>query len=188
MEEIRVDEHGITVLLQGLKERKAEGSDGLPSKMLKFCAHLVSPFLVVWFTKSLATCSLQHDWKMAGVVPIHKSGPRDLVVKYRTISMTRIVCKTLEHVLYTSIMKHLESHLLLNSNQHGFCQGVYCVTQLTEFLHEVSETVDSHSVINCVFIDFKKAFDLVCHALLVHKLRSLNIKEQVVNLIEEYLN
>lgn len=61
MEKIRVDEHGKTVLLQGLKERKAEGSDELPSKMLKFCAHSVSPFLVVLFTKSLVTCSLPDD-------------------------------------------------------------------------------------------------------------------------------
>lgn len=187
MEQIEVDQHGITVLLQALNESKAEGPDGLPSKMLKLCAQSVSPFLAVLFTKSLATRCLPADWKIAGVVPVHKSGPRDLVVNYRPISLTSVVCKTLEHILYTNIMRHLDSHSLLNASQHGFRQGVSCVTQLTEFLHEVSETVDSRSVIDCVFIDFKKAFDLVCHALLVHKMRSLNINEQVVNWVEEYL-
>lgn len=77
-------------------------------------------------------------------------------------------------------MKHIDAHALFNPNQHGFRQGVSCVTQLTEFVHQISEKLDQRRCIDCVFIDFKKAFDVVDHNLLIRKLHRFNINPRIV--------
>lgn len=48
--------------------------------------------------------------------------------------------------------------------------------------------MDQRRCIGCVFIDFKKAFDVVDHNLLVRKLNSFNINPRIVKWIQEYLN
>lgn len=117
---------------------------------------------------------------MSRVGPIHTpDSPQYLVVNYRPISLTNILCKILQPVLNTNLMKHLESHSLLNSNQRGFRQGVSCEAQLTKLIHEESNTVSSHSGIDCVFIYFGEAFDLARPALLVHKTGSMSINKTV---------
>ena len=46
-------------------------------------------------------------WKLANVCPMYKSGCHKNPVKYCPVSQTSIVIKTLEHVIYSHIMAHL---------------------------------------------------------------------------------
>lgn len=124
---------------------------------------------------------------MASVAPIHKSGPRNVINNYRPISLTSVCCKILEHVLYTAIVKHIDSNSLLNSNQHGFRHELSCVTQLVEFTHVLAAALDDNSSVDCIFLDFQKAFDTVSHYLLLQKLSSFDINPQVIAWVAEYL-
>lgn len=171
MDDVAIDENGIQCLLEHLDPIKAGGPDGLRGGFLKICAPFIAPFLKVLYLKSLSTGSLPHDWKVACVVPVYKSGPCELVNNYRPICLTSIACKILEHVLFSSVMAHITNQNLLNPRQHGFRRGLSCITQLTEFVHEVCSALDECSCVDSIFVDFRKAFDLVDHGLLVCKLR-----------------
>ena len=57
---------------------------------------------------------------MADVVAIYKKGDRNTPANYRPVSLTSITCKTLEHIVFGSIMEHLDHHGILNHFQHGF--------------------------------------------------------------------
>lgn len=61
-----------------------------------------------------------------------------------------------------------------------------CV-QAAEFVHEVNSKLDQRSCIYCVFIDFRKAFD-VDRNLRIRQPRYFNINPRVVEWIQEYLN
>lgn len=187
MNDIVISERGIESLLQGLNTSKAGGPDGLPNHIFKLCARSLSPFLKIVFMKSLNEACLPDDWKNAAVVPIHKSGPRNDVANYRPISLTCVACKVLEHILYSSIVEHMNRYCLFNPRQHGFRRGLSCVTQLTEFTHDLAYALDRRLSIDCVFLDFRKAFDTVPHSLLIGKLNSYNINPQVVSWVSEYL-
>lgn len=93
----------------------------------------------------------------------------------------------MEHILYSWIMKHLTENNILTIVQHEFRKGLSCTTQLVEFYHDLVSTIDSGGQTDCIFLDFRKAFDTVTHSLLCNKLKLLNIDSAVLNWIENYL-
>jgi hypothetical protein len=59
---------------------------------------------------------LPDNWKKANVTPLHKKGPKNLVENYRPISLTSIVCKTMEKFIRDIILDHMEKHQLFTNN------------------------------------------------------------------------
>ena len=51
-------------------------------------------------------------------MPVFKKGDKSLASNYRPISLTCILCKVLEHILASNIVKHLDGQGLMN-DQYG---------------------------------------------------------------------
>ena len=49
----------------------------------------------------------------ANVMPVFKKGDKSLAANYRPISLTCILCKVLEHILASKIVKHLDGQGIL---------------------------------------------------------------------------
>ena len=64
---------------------------------------------------------------------------------------------------------------MLRENQHGFCKGKLCLTNLLEFFEKVNRHVDAGELVDIVYLDFQKAFDVVHHQRLLRKLQSKGI-------------
>ena len=54
------------------------------------------------------------------ICPIFKKGNRSSPSNYRPISLTSSCCKVLEHIIFHSIMDHIQPNNILIDNQHGF--------------------------------------------------------------------
>lgn len=188
MSGIMIDQRGIEAAIKSLNASKSTGPDGLSPALLSLCPREISKYLCIIFAKSLEEISLPDDWKLANVVPVHKGGPRSSVLNYRPISLTSVACKILEHVLFTNVMSHMNVHSLLSPWQHGFRSGFSCTTQLLELTHDLAVALDKGFSVDCLFLDFKKAFDVVPHSLLIEKLEMYNVNSMVVSWIKEYLN
>ena len=65
-------------------------------------------------------------------------------------------------------MYHMESNNLFSKDQFGFRSGYFCVTRLLQVLGEWSNALDSHEQIGAIYLDFRKAFDMVTHVCLVY--------------------
>lgn len=187
MPDIEISQDGILKLVNNLKENKATGPDGLSCRVLKECSEILSCFLYVLFENSLSSGCLPSEWKRAHVVPPHKSGPKNRVDNYRPISLLCVCSKILEHIIYSNLFKHLGINNFLNPNQHGFRSGLSCDTQLVEFYHDIAYSFDKGTQVDCVFLDFQKAFDVVPHKLLLQKVKSLNLPDCLFNWITDYL-
>ena len=98
MDDIEVSVKGVAKLLSNLNPRKAEGPDGIPSRLLKLVADELAPALTLLFTKSLRTSEIPKIWKHAIVQPVFKKGDRSDPANYRSFSLTCICCKMLEHI------------------------------------------------------------------------------------------
>ena len=77
---------------------------------------LLKAFNHIWMTGSFPS-----SWREAIVIPIPKQGrdpsnPGD----YRPIALTSCLCKTMERLVNTRLVWHLESHGLLTDLQCGF--------------------------------------------------------------------
>lgn len=102
------------------------------------------------------------------------------------LSLTSIPCKVLEHILYSHLAKHLDSNSFFTKAQHGFRKNLSCETQLS-FTHSLHLILDKGSFADCVFFDFAKAFDKVCHQLLLFKLSKLSLDHNLFRWLENFL-
>ena len=117
MPNITITQSGIHKLLTTLNEHKASGPDCISPYILKHCADEITPILYVIISHSLSTSLLPNDWLKANICPVHKKGSRGNVNNYQLISLTS---KIMEHIIYHSIMDHLNQNNILIENQHGF--------------------------------------------------------------------
>jgi len=187
MTTLTISQSGIQHLLSTLDEQKACGPDLISPYILKHCANEIAPVLQVIFTQSLATSSLPTDWLSANICPVFKKGNRNSASNYRPISLTSICAKTMEHIIYHSIMDHLNQNNILIENQHGFRSNHSCVTQLITLTEDISHALDHQKQIDVILLDFSKAFDSVPHQRLLTKLKHYGINNSILEWIEHWL-
>ena len=136
MRSISVAVEGVASLLANLDPCKASGPDGIPARYLKDMANDLAPSLTLIYQASLQQGCIPDEWKKVLITPIYKNGDSSCPANYRPISLTCIVCKTLEHIISTSIYNHLEEHTILCPEQHGFRRRRSCETQLISTIHD----------------------------------------------------
>lgn len=118
----------IKKIVEKFDETKAVRPYGVSPFMLRHCAALFSLDLFVIFTQPLGAGELANDWKIAHVVPIHNGDSRKQVQNYRPISLTCVMCKVTEHIIYAAIMNHIAENNIVLKEQHGFRKGRSCAT------------------------------------------------------------
>ena len=151
-------------LLNNSKIHKAPGPDGLSARVLKECSSEIAPFLALFYNEMLAQGTVPDDWRQANAAPIFKKGEKYDAANYRTVSLTCICCKTLEHIIVSNINKHLAFESILADCQHGFRSQRSCETQLVRFFHDLVSNLDralnrNHRQTDVIIMNFAKAFD-----------------------------
>ena len=127
------------------------------------------------------------DWRSSNITPIHKKDSRSKAENYRGVHLTSQLCKSVESLIKEDIVEHLTENKLIKESQHGFTAGRSCITNLLEFLEEVTKTVDEGSPCDIIYMDFQKAFDKVPHQRLIKKLEKHGIAGKVLRWIEAWL-
>jgi len=122
--------------------------------------------------------------KSANVIPIFKKGDRSKTCNYWPVSLTSICSKILEHSIFT----HLNEHNILREEQHGFQAGKSCETQLIMTIDNFANCLNDNSQIDCIFLDFSKAFSRVPHNILCNKLSYYGIRGPLLLWIKHYLS
>ena len=107
--------------------------------------------------------TIPNDWKHAKVTAIFKKGERKKPNNYRPVSLTCIACKVMESIVRDQIMRHMRDNKLFTVKQYGFLDGRSTVLQLLVVLDTWTKIIDEGGTIDCVYCDFKKAFDKVPH-------------------------
>ena len=175
----------ILIVLKNLNPTKASGHDGLDARILKECASVLAPSLTRIFNYSFKLCKFPTSWKLANVIPVHKSGNLQDVKNYRPISLTCVVSKVFERCVYNKISPLLieQIHYL----QHGFMKGLSTTTQLLQVYDEINSIIDNRGQVDTLFLDFSKAFDSIPHDLLIHKIQAFGIYGKLHQWLKDYL-
>ena len=134
---------------------------------------------------SCITPVLHH--KIAKVVPIHKSGAKDLMDNYRPISLLCTFSKILEKIMYNRLSDFLETNNLLSPQQFGFRKSHSTVHPLTLFVNQISNALNKKNHAIAIFCDIKKAFDTVQHPILLKKLYNMGIRGTELLWFQDYL-
>ena len=96
--------------MSNLNIHKAAGPDEIPTILLKELAPYLAETFTTFFQASINQGTIPPDWKEAFVVPIFKKGDKSRASNYRPVSSIVVTCKILEHIICSSIAKHLETN------------------------------------------------------------------------------
>ena len=187
MDPLIITLNDVLIVLSGLDTSSAAGRDEVHPLFLKSCAEAVCFPLLLIFVKSLRSGILPVEWRHSLVVPIFKSGSRCSPLNYRPISLTSVCCKTMERIIAGHIESYLEANGFIEQGQFGFRRGRSTEDQLLLVYCEVARLVDLGCVVDMVFLDFSKAFDLVSHQMLLEKLLALRFDPYIVGWIRDFL-
>ena len=164
--------------LKHANPRKATGADGIPAWLLNRFQEELAPVVHDIISCSIKECKFPSSYKHALIIPIPKVNyPKDIEYDFRQVSILPHIAKFLEkHQLLLN-----KSDILLNSTQHGYTERrstVSALTFVTQHWYNATDTSkDGRSAVHALFLDFRKAFDLVDHGILLWKLAELNVNK-----------
>ena len=183
-----VSEGAVKNALLDLCSNKARGVDGINPYVLKECASSFAKPLSIIFRRSLEESKIPSSWKDANVTPIFKKGSRVLAANYRPVSLTSVVCKLMERLVREGFIKYLDREGLISKAQHGFVKNKTCTTNLLETLDIVTKSLSDGHQVDMVYLDFLKAFDMVPHRRLIHKLKGYGLRSDLLGWFESFLS
>ena len=131
--------------------------------------------------------TLPGDWKRAMVIPIHKGGDQSLVMNYRSVSLTSVVCKQMEHIIASYLRQLWDKNDWLYEGQRGFRPGYLCESQVITVCQDSADSLDNGNKTDAILVDFSKAFELAPHGRLLTKVANSGVDSRVVVWIWEFL-
>ena len=184
-----VSEFCVQKKLSVLNPAKSSGPDMIPSWLLTENADLLAPAVTDIINCSFAEAHLPQSWKQADIVLVPKQVlVYDVNKHLRPISLTPVLSKVAEEFVVEQYVKPavLEK---VDPGQFGTIPGSSTTEALISMTHVWYKATDGNgATVRAVLFDFKKAFDLIDHEILVQKLRLFNIPEAIILWITDFLS
>jgi retron-type reverse transcriptase len=96
--------------------------------------------------------------------------------------------KIIEKIIKHRLTKFLDSSNILSQNQFGFRERLGTSDAISKLSQTVINSLDQNKYCIGVFLDLAKAFDTVCHRLLLAKLNNIGIVGTALNWFRSYLS
>ena len=183
-----IEKNKVLKYLLNVDIKKATGTDNIGARLLKLAAPYIAEDITFICNKSISSSCFPDKWKEAKVSPLHKSGPHEDLNNYRPISVLPVLSKVLERHVSDSLTKYLNENELLHRTQSGFRTNHSCETALNFMTDSWLNAIDQGEMIGVVLVDFKKAFDLVDHDILLTKLKLYGFKNETLIWFKSYLS
>ena len=155
-------------IIDKLDVSKSIGLDGIGPKVIKHCGD------------SITLC-------IASMINNRKPGPREDPNNNRPISILPTISNIFERLIANQVQCFFHSTNVLHTKQSGFRENHLCSTALTSLIDAWVKDVDSGKLIGAIFLDLRKAFDLVDHQILLHKLKLYHFSEISLQFFQSYL-
>ena len=183
----QTDNYEVHDIVSGFKNKSTLDTRIEPLKIANNCFNftdVLSKIVNASFQQGIFPQSL----KVAKVVPIHKEGSKTDVSNYRPISLLSCFSKIFEKIMHNRILGFLDKNELLCDTQYGFRPGRSCEQALLNANNHILDALSKKQIALLLLIDFSKAFDVVEHSILLHKLQHYGIRGPALNWLETYLS
>ena len=182
----QVTEDEIINVILGLKNRKS-GLNVCPIRIMKQISPYIASTLCKIINLSFQTGIFPSCLKHALITPVFKSGNRNEISNYRPISILSTYSKIFEKCMLDRLWSFIRRFNLIGVEQFGFVKGSStekAILNLTEFFYK-NLNERNHSI--AIFVDFKKAFDLLDHQILLKKMEHYGVRGIALKWFENFL-
>lgn len=125
--------------------------------------------------------------KITEIIPIFKEGDNNKCNNYRPISLLPTIAKLFEKQIKKRLINFISSTTKIDPNQFGFQAKSSTDAALCNVLHSSNKYIDIGHYVVVLFVDLRKAFDMVDHNILLNILEELEVRGSSLNLFESYL-
>ncbi len=162
-----VNQQQILQIVRSLKSSKSPGLDEISPRLIKDAADKLVVPLTMLINSSLQSGTFPTCEKQAKVLPVYKSNEKSKLDNYRPISVTTVFSKIIEKVVYNQLSDYLESNNLICPNQFRFRPNRSTNHAVTYLVDDIRTNMDKGLLTGVVFMDLRKAFDMIQHACLL---------------------
>ena len=173
-------------LLKKLDVSSGAGISDIPTKLIKSNTVFWAYILTKLINKCIELKQIPGEFKTAIVTPLYKKGDKMDLNNYRGISVICPAAKIFEKIIATQIIIFFNTKKKFYNGQHGFRSDHSCETALHELLSDLNKIKSKKMIALLLFIDYRKAFDLVDSKILLRKLFHYGFDRQSIDLIANY--
>ena len=129
------------------------------------------------------------SWKEGNIIALPKPGKtRTNPNNYRPIALTSCLAKLLERMVAKRLAYTLETNHLLSKQQNGFRKHHSPMDHLIRLETDIRKGFKHKKHTTVVFLDIKKAYDMVYKPALIYKLHRLGIKGHMGRYLYNFLS
>nr|CAH7713322.1 unnamed protein product [Callosobruchus chinensis] len=181
------NENEIKEIILDLKKNSAPGCDGITFRDIFNLKEKLLKILTKLINNVIATGIFPNELKTSKISPVFKEGSKKDVDNYRPISVLSIFSKIVEKLMKKRMLQYISDTHHVDEYQYGFLRNSSTLSTAVDFINEVSKTLDNRMIAVVVYIDLKKAFDVVSFDILVNKLKKIGFTGEMLNLIRTFI-
>lgn len=133
---------------------------------------------LMWLTNHSPSYLKSHGCQVNSWVPgkrqislsFFKKGRKGDPENCRSVSLTSLPQKIMEHILLEDILKQMWDEEAIWNMQHDFIKGRLCLTSLVVFYEGVTASVDRGRATDVIHLDLCKTFGIILYHFLISKL------------------
>ena len=182
-----IPEADVVGYLLKIDSNKSTGVDDITSRMLKLAAPIIAPSITNLIKLSFSLNVFPSRWKTAKVTPIFKRGDPTDVSNYRPISVLPTLSKIAERHVRNAVYSFLSENYSIYLRQSGFRLKHSTETALIKIIDDLIFNLDNERVSGMVLVDYRKAFDMIDHTLLLKKLEVYGLNRDSLQWFTSYL-
>ncbi len=115
-----VDVETVILTIKSLNEARSGGCDGTGVYFITDSLYMIVFCITVTVNTSLTTGAFSEIWKHALVIPLLKKGDQENVSTCRPISLSHVLSKVVEKIVFNQVLDFVLKIDLLSNCQHGF--------------------------------------------------------------------
>ena len=126
------------------------------------------------------------QWKLSNVTPFYEKDTETCKKNYHPISVLSVIHKVFEKLKFDQL--HSVFTPVFSDNMSGLLLGHSCCSALLKLTDDWRQALDNKKDVAVVAIDLSKAFDSICHNVLLAKLKAFGVHDSDIKLIQSYLS
>ena len=164
----------ISNLIKLLNHKKAIQSTDIPTKLIKKLCDFFSEFIYKSINHCITEGNFIADFKKAEVLPLYKNNGTADKSNYLPISIFSNISKLYDRFLYSQLYDYFDKNIF-SKYQCGFRKGFSTQYTLLVMIEKIKNARDNKQFCAAILTDLSKAFDCICHDVLITKLNAYGV-------------